>query len=263
MHCKLCESPTEHFGELLLLQSFQAVYRRCTSCGFVSAENPTWLEQAYSAAIAAADTGIVARNLKLAEITRLLIGLAFNDAQRCLDFGGGAGLLVRLMRDHGFDFRLQDRYCANIFAGGFEARPGESFDLLTCMEVVEHLVDPLPAFQELRTLAPTLIISTELLPASSNRPGQWWYYAPETGQHISFYTQKALGVIAERLKLHLTTNDKNLHVLSTRPVSNSLLRLVSSRKGRAIASAMFRLSGRKRSSLIQSDAQLARETVSV
>ena len=263
MRCKLCESATEHFGELKILGSFDARYRRCTACGFVCVEEAAWLEQAYSSAIAAADTGIVARNLKLADMTSLLIGLAFPGAQRFLDFGGGAGLLVRMMRDRGFDFRLQDKYCANIFAGGFEAEPGERFDMVTCMEVAEHMMDPLPAFRELRARVEgadtqAIVVSTELLPKAANRPGEWWYYAPETGQHISFYTEGALHAIAEQLQMRVASNGCNFHVFSTIPVSRRLLRMISSRRGRALARYLIGLSGRTRCSLTQSDAQKAR-----
>jgi hypothetical protein len=258
MRCKLCESATEHFGEQKILGEFDARYRRCTACGFVCVENPVWLEQAYSSAIAASDTGIVARNLRLADATSLLIRFAFNHAQRFLDFGGGAGLFVRLMRDRGFDFRLLDKYCENIFAAGFEAQPGERFDVVTCMEVAEHLVDPLPTFLELASLAPTIVVSTHLLPDRGNRPGEWWYYAPETGQHVSFYTVRALHVIAERLHMHLATNRANLHLLSHVQVSNQLLRLVGSPRGRAVAAVVARLFSRRRKSLIDSDAKKLR-----
>ena len=37
-----------------------------------------------------------------------------------VDYGGGYGLLVRLMRNSGFDFYRYDPYCANFFAKGFE-----------------------------------------------------------------------------------------------------------------------------------------------
>jgi hypothetical protein len=258
MRCKLCESVTEHFGALKVLRSFDADYRRCSACGFVFVGNPHWLEQAYSSAIASSDTGIAVRNLKLADVTSLLIAIAFPDAQRFLDFGGGSGLLVRLMRDRGFDFRLLDKYCANVFAAGFEAQPGEHFHLATCMEVAEHLVDPMPTFLELGALASTLVIGTDLLPKTSNRPGEWWYYTPETGQHISFYTEAALRVIAERLRMHLATNGENLHVLSPTPISNRLLRILSSRRGRSWARAFVRVTGRKRRSLTQTDADRVR-----
>jgi hypothetical protein len=255
MLCKICESTTRDFGSLRILARFDARYRCCSRCGFVFVEESPWLDLAYSSAIAASDTGIAVRNLKLADQVSLLISLAFNDAQRFLDFGGGSGLLVRLLRDKGFDFRLSDKYCANVFAGGFEARPGERFDLLTCMEVVEHLSDPLATFDELATLAPAIVFSTELLPAKKNKPGEWWYYAPETGQHISFYTTTALRLIGERLGLSLATNGSNLHVLADRQVASAVVRLVSSRRGVHLARMLVRILGRTRRSLTHRDAE--------
>jgi hypothetical protein len=85
MQCKVCESPTTDFGALKILSRFDARYRRCVACGFVFVEDVRWLEEAYSAAIASSDTGIVVRNLKLADATSVLIELAFSKAERFLD----------------------------------------------------------------------------------------------------------------------------------------------------------------------------------
>ena len=225
MQCKVCRGETESFGSQQILGAHEALYRRCTRCGFVFVESATWLKQAYESAIASSDTGIVVRNLRLADTTGALIGLAFSKARRFLDFGGGAGLFVRLMRDRGFDFYLYDEYCENVFAAGFEAQPDERFDLVTCMEVVEHMVDPIAAFEKLANCAPVIVFSTELVPVARNKPGEWWYYAPETGQHVSFYTLPALRVIADRLRLQLASNGTNFHILSQRAVGDRLVRL--------------------------------------
>ena len=254
MQCKVCQAETEEFGTQKVLGAYDAHYRRCVRCQFVFVDRPTWLKESYESAIASSDTGIVVRNLRLADTTSALIDLAFGAAHRFLDFGGGAGLFVRLMRDRGFDFWLYDEYCANIFAGGFEAQPEERFDLVTCMEVVEHMVDPLAAFETLAHCAPAIVFSTELVPATRNKPGEWWYYAPETGQHVSFYTLSALRIIAGRLGLHLASNGANFHVLSQEAVGDRVVRFVSSRRGRMMARAFLRVTGRRRRSLTQTDA---------
>ena len=258
MQCKICQGETQAFGTQKILGAYDALYRRCRRCQFVFVAQATWLKQAYESAIASSDTGIVVRNLKLADMTSALIGLAFGTAGRFLDFGGGAGLFVRLMRDRGFDFYLYDEYCANIFAGGFEGRPQERFDLVTCMEVVEHMVDPLAAFENLARCAPAIVFSTELVPDSGNKPGEWWYYAPETGQHVSFYTLPALRIIAGHLNLNLASNGANFHVLSRKVVGDRVVRFVSSRRGRMVARALLRMTGRQRRSLTQIDASRMR-----
>lgn len=229
--CKLCAAETAPFGEQIVLGRHRAAYRRCTACGYVFVEDPHWLDEAYaSSAIAALDTGMAHRNLWLADTVAALLALRFRDVGRCLDFGGGSGLFVRLLRDRGYDFRWQDRHCPNLFARGFEAGDGERFDLITCFEVVEHLVDPLATFDALAARAPTLVFATELLPATGNRPGEWHYYAPQAGQHVGFFTRASLEGVARRLGRHFASDGRQLHVIATRRIDDRLLRLLARKR---------------------------------
>lgn len=222
--CKICDAATTHFGRQLVLGQFQAEYRQCGQCGYVFIVDPHWLEQAYSTAIAALDTGIVTRNLWLADATSALLGLSLRDVRRTLDFGAGTGLLVRLMRDRGHDFSWHDAYSPNLLARGFEADLSDQFDMVTAFELVEHLPEPVATVEKLRSMAPIILISTELMPPSARGVDAWWYYAPESGQHIGFFTQTSLATLAERLGLRLSTNGRNLHVLAPRSVNPVLLR---------------------------------------
>ncbi len=249
--CKICEAATTHFGRQLVLGQFQAEYRRCDQCGYVFIVDPHWLEQAYSTAIAALDTGIVTRNLWLADATSALLGLSFRNVRRTLDFGAGTGLLVRLMRDRGHDFSWHDEYSPNLLAGGFEADLNAQFDMVTAFELVEHLPEPVTTAEKLRSLAPIILISTELMPSSVRGVDDWWYYAPESGQHIGFFTETSLATLAERLGLRLSTNGRNLHVLAPQNVSQTLLRAL-----RKPARARWLARPGIRSSLAHSDAKL-------
>lgn len=231
MNCRLCGAATRPFGELMVLARHRAQYLRCTACGYVFVENPDWLDEAYAdQAIAALDTGIVVRNLWLAEAVDALLRWRFRGVRRALDYGAGSGLFVRLMRDRGYDFRWSDPYCPNLFALGFEADPGDSFEFATCFEVLEHLVDPLPVLAELVQRAPTLLVSTELLPATGNRPGEWHYYAPETGQHIGFFTAVSLAGMARRLGRHFASDGRMLHAFTSAPLDPRWLRIVAKRR---------------------------------
>lgn len=224
--CKICSGATSEFGRQQVLGRFQAQYRRCGSCGYVFVVDPHWLELAYSSAIAALDTGIVTRNRWLADATCALLGLSLRDVRTTLDFGGGSGLLTRLMRDRGHDFRWHDAYSPNLLARGFEGDVQGHYDMLTAFELVEHLPDPMATFEQLRALAPVMVISTELVPRDKQVLDDWWYYAPESGQHIGFFTHAALELVSKRLGLYLSSNGRNLHVLAPRPVSPMLLRLL-------------------------------------
>jgi hypothetical protein len=229
--CRLCGGATESFGELTVLGRHRARYARCTECGYVAVEDPHWLEKAYADhAIAALDTGIVMRNLWLADAVDALLRWRFREVRTALDFGAGTGLFVRLMRDRGHDFRWSDPHCENLFALGFEVDANTTLDLVTCFEVAEHLTEPLPVFEHLIARAPILIFSTELLPERHNRPGEWHYYAPETGQHVGFFTIASLQVLANRLGRHLASDGRMLHTLTTEPLNPRWLRAVSKQR---------------------------------
>ena len=250
--CKLCGGATEWFGELVVLGRHRARYRRCTGCGHVAVENPDWLEEAYADhAIAALDTGIVARNLWLADATDALLRWRFRGVRSALDYGGGTGLFVRLMRDRGHDFRWSDPHCGNLFALGFEADPDAAFDLVTCFEVAEHLTDPVPVFRALAERAPILVFSTELLPEQHNRPGEWHYYAPETGQHVGFFTIASLQALANQLGRHFASDGRMLHAFTREPLDPRWLRAVSKRRR---ARRLLKLT-RKRAPLTWQDAE--------
>lgn len=252
MNCKLCGAETGPFGELVVLARHRARYRRCTACGYVFVEDPDWLEEAYAdQAIAALDTGIVMRNLWLAEAVDALLRWRFRGVRSALDYGAGSGLFVRLMRDRGYDFRWTDPYCQNLFALGFEAGPDGRFDFATCFEVIEHLADPLPVFAELAKRAPTLLVSTELLPDTRNRPGEWHYYTPDTGQHIGFFTAASLAGVARKLGRHFASDGRMLHAFSSEPLDPRWLRTIAKRRR---ARWLLRLR-HKRAPLTWSDAE--------
>jgi hypothetical protein len=44
----------------------------------------------------------------------------FDANNRFIDYGGGYGLFVRLMRDAGFDYYWFDKFCDNVLSKGFE-----------------------------------------------------------------------------------------------------------------------------------------------
>ena len=256
MNCKLCDGVTEPFGELVILGRHRAQYRRCRACGYVAVENPCWLDEAYAdRAIAALDTGIVMRNLWLADAVDALLRWRFRKVRTALDYGGGTGLFVRLMRDRGHDFRWTDPHCENLFALAFEDDGHRAYDLVTCFEVAEHLTDPLPVFRQLIERAPVLIFSTELLPPDNPRPGEWHYYTPETGQHVGFYTAASLERLAKKLGRHFATDGRMLHAFTTEPLNPRWLRVVAKQRR---ARRLLRLAG-KRTPLTWSDAETLRQ----
>ncbi len=219
--CKVCGAPSVLFGEANVLKKYQVQYFRCEKCGFIQTEAPYWLEDAYSSAIARQDVGIMQRNLMNREITSAVLNLLFPSASKCVDFGAGHGVLVRLMRDRGFNFFWTDLHATNDYARGFEYQEGTAFDFLTAFEVLEHLVDPIFGLQKLMDLSDNVFISTYLVPKPVPRLTDWWYYAPMSGQHIAFHTEESLRLLAARFGRHLLSVGP-YHLFTKKPQSHLL-----------------------------------------
>lgn len=216
--CPICAAATDSLGPQRFLGKYTSEYRRCSACGFIHVPNPHWLPEAYSSAITALDTGIVMRNLWLADASCALLGTSLRRVERILDYGGGSGLYTRLMRDRGYDAYWWDGYCDNLLAIGFGADLTAQYDLVTAFEFVEHLPDPFSEMQHMRARAPRMLLSTELIPEDLTDLRQWPYLAPEAGQHISFFSLRSLQITAERLQLKLSSNGRNLHLLAPETV---------------------------------------------
>ena len=217
VQCKVCKSDSYFFSQARLLQKYNVEYYQCSSCGFVQTEDPYWLEEAYQNAIADSDVGLVYRNNMMANLASILLFNYFDHEAQFLDYGAGYGLFVRLMRDRGFDFYWQDKFCANIFAKGFEYEDCQrsEFILVTAFELFEHFVYPHQEIEKLLELAPNLLFSTQLLPENNPTPNEWWYYALHEGQHISIYTLDALEFIAEKYGRKLYSDGNSIHLFSS------------------------------------------------
>lgn len=230
--CPICGAERVMAFTLLLLGQHQVAYHRCLTCGLLQTESPWWLAEAYSRAIAVLDTGLVKRNLEMATKLPRLLSRVCNPHGRFIDLAGGTGLLTRLMRDAGFDFRWHDPHCENIHAPGFEAvLDGEPCEAITAIEVLEHLHDPLAFVREaLATHRPGVMVFTTVLHEGEPPPASWWYYLPNTGQHISFYQRRTLEHIAARCGLHLVSH-RSLHVMSRKPIAPVLFRFLIGKWG--------------------------------
>lgn len=202
----------EHRFTTSVLCRYTAAFDLCPDCEFLQARDPVWLAEAYSSPISRLDTGLVGRNLAVASrlANVLEFGLQEQGAGHYLDYGGGYGLLTRLMRDRGFDFHWADRYAENLFAKGFEYQPAIGpCRAVTAIEVLEHSTKPVELVSEAMRTGDSnvLLASTELFDAPPPDPGAWWYYAFETGQHISFFTKNTLAALARRLGLKVAGLD--------------------------------------------------------
>ncbi len=158
--------------------------------------------------------------------------------------------------DHGKGRKLQsdavrwfDRYASNDYARGFEYVEGSKVDFLTAFEVLEHLTDPISDLKQLMDLSDNVFVSTCIVPQPPPGLLDWWYYAPTTGQHIGFYTLKALEIIADRFDRKLLSNG-SYHLFTKESKSRALFGMATKLSAARIVNCAYR-----RSSLVEADLQ--------
>ena len=164
--CRVCKSTVSKIFSSNVLKKYSVEYFQCSRCEYIQTENPYWLEEAYNSPINVSDTGMIMRNLWCRNVAATTIFFLFDYKGKFLDYGGGYGVFVRMMRAVGFDFYWQDKYTENLFAPGFEfAKPEKlTIDLLTCFEAFEHFVDPLAEFENLLSISRNILLSSEFVP---------------------------------------------------------------------------------------------------
>jgi SAM-dependent methyltransferase len=218
--CKICGSETEPAGSKTgTFRRETFVFRRCPSCRFTFITNP-WLdyENIYSADYYAGKGAdpLVDYEFELdhpEETIRLyewrgisaVVGslTRVEPATTWLDFGCGNGGLVRYCRSRGlqqtFGFEhgaIRDKAARLgvpfLDESELEQRAG-AFDVITAIEVLEHLEDPLETLRFLRRLLKPdglLFLTTgNAAPFAANFL-QWKYVVPEV--HMSFYEPETL-----------------------------------------------------------------------
>ncbi|MEZ0609311.1 class I SAM-dependent methyltransferase [Fibrella sp. WM1] len=242
MTCQICRSPATPYLELTILNKYSVQYLRCSGCGLIYTEPPYWLDEAYGNAITSLDIGLPRRNLHWMPVVEAVIRKWFNPSASFLDYGGGYGLFVRLMRDQGFDFYRQDTYCENLFAKQFDVTQHSNrqpYELITAFEVFEHLPDPVGTVKDMLSYGESILFSTELQPNDHVTPENWWYFIPETGQHVSLYTEASLRRLAEQFGLRLYSNGHNLHLMTKKPVSMAWFQQLSRPKVAKLVNAVM------------------------
>ena len=227
MKCNICQSKTRFLFTAKVLKTHDVSYFKCEECGFAQTEAPYWLEEAYKDPVSIYDVGMVQRGLLWKPALERLIKTYFDSNAQFIDYGGGTGLLVRLMRDAGFDYYNYDPYSKNLFARGFDIenclKRGEKFELLTAFEVFEHVEFPLQSVKTMFTLSDSILFTTLLQPTDEQQlsPEKWSYFATFTGQHISFYTLDSLRKVASEFGCNLYSDGEDVHLLSFKKMNLS------------------------------------------
>lgn len=211
--CKVCAGASPLFGVVdfhkscleaqkgpLPLSGSPVYYRRCQRCGFTfTGDFDTWTPAAFARHIynkqyIEVDPEFAEARPKQSAAWVAQMFESAKDSIRVLDYGGGAGVLAEQLRAQGFTVSTYDPFSR------FNQLPAETFDLITCFEVMEHLPHPRKTVATVLSLLRrpgVVVFSTIVQPESFLSMGlNWWYAAPRNG-HISLYTKGALARLFE------------------------------------------------------------------
>lgn len=221
MNCKICSHNSKKIFSAKIMKKYHIDYFFCWNCNFLSTEEPYWLKEVYTSPISKFDTGCIQRNINISKNLIILLSIFFDYKKKFVDYAGGHGLLVRIMRDIGFDFFWIDKYAENIFSSGFEGDciPKSEVEAVTVFECFEHFQNPMEEIEKITSISNNVIFSTKLLPSPIPSPEDWWYYMLSRGGHISFYSKKTIQFIAVKFNLkyfsygdlHILTKKKNIN----------------------------------------------------
>jgi Methyltransferase domain len=210
--CWWCTSSCAPFGSSLVV-GHTVQFFACKACGSVRTEEPFWLDEAYSRP--SPDLGLVNRNEGTASLLPLVLRQWKRNGSFC-DFGGGTGMLTRMMRDRGYNYFCFDSMATNQFARGFDAPiHSKRWAAISAIEVLEHIPRTNEVVATLFDNTDCLLFQTQILP-SSPAPDleNWWYYLLSEGQHVSFPSRDGIKALARSLNLHYYYAGKSFHILS-------------------------------------------------
>lgn len=211
---KSCEEPR---GKLLPRSGIPVDYHLCERCGFCFApqfrewDRAQFERRIYNDSYVQVDPDYLdARPRSNAAALKSLIG-DHGKMIRHLDYGGGAGLLSRLLQEAQWQSTSYDPFSGE----HADAESLGTFDLVTAFEVFEHVSDVqgLMSCLASRLEQPGLVLFSTLLSdghVEPDKPLDWWYAAPRNG-HVSLFSRRSLAVLGSTHGLSFGSLTDNFH----------------------------------------------------
>ena len=217
--CPVCGARTQKIGEKKgAFRPMTFVLRRCGACRFAFVANPctdyaALYDEAYYRGAGADSAVDYVTELESADLTvrgyewqgllKVVGALAGGlEGKRWLDFGCGNGGLVRAGRQAGLDVvGAEEGWIAERARGAgipiltrseLDARAGQ-FQVVTAIEVLEHLTDPLAELRRIRRLLEPgglFFATTGNARPFSGDLASWRYVVPEV--HVAFFEPETL-----------------------------------------------------------------------
>lgn len=188
--CRICGSNhIKFYSNIIIMNKHNAMLHLCLDCESAFIISPHWLDEAYLIPIPEADNTIDRSNY----IYKIIIDLIdyYKLKEPFLDYGCGNGELIDLFSE--CDYTGFDKYNIKYSLTNFK----EKYGFISCIEVIEHLERPVEVFDFLFKKSDNVLISTVPITFPLPYLDEWNYYAFKYGQHITFYSIRALGLIAK------------------------------------------------------------------
>lgn len=212
---KNCEAPRN--PNLLPLSGIPVYYHRCPKCGFIFTtftdewSHADFHRNIYNQQYALVDPDYADKRPRNYVNTIIQLWGASKNL-RILDYGGGNGLLAKLLREQGF----QHVETYDPFTPEFAARPTRKFDIIIMIEVLEHSPTPKQTMTDLASMladAGVVTLSTLLQPQDIHNHGlNWWYVGPRNG-HVSMHSRQSLLELAKPFGLMVGSFSDGFHLL--------------------------------------------------
>ncbi len=120
---------------------------------------------------------------------------------RHLDYGGGNGLMSKLIGEKGWNSTSYDPFVNT------DVNPADlgKFDFITAFEIFEHVCDVNHLIKSLTSFMhpQSVVLFSTYVSDNDIKPNQrlnWWYASPRNG-HISLFSKKSLTLLAESVNL--------------------------------------------------------------
>ncbi|MFA5040160.1 MAG: class I SAM-dependent methyltransferase [Bdellovibrionales bacterium] len=215
------KSCAEQKGVFLKLSGVPVYYYRCDGCGFCFAPSiAKWSLKEFEEKIYNDDYAVVDPHYLMKrphqnhENLMCMFGKVSGRISH-LDYGGGEGFLVKLLRASGWNSTSYDPFVNK----DTKVADLGTFDLITAFEVFEHVPDVNALMSDLsRLLAPNGIVFFSTLLSDQyvheRERLTWWYASPRNG-HISLFSKASLKLLANNHGLNYGNASNVFHFLWT------------------------------------------------